>query len=388
MPEVYEEEIGKIDNDVEVGDLLFASRLYPTETFSNMAAQAEAVWAYLEAIQVTVSLNVTGSAAVTADGVALRDRIRVGDSHSTGLTFGLLLQEVLRLRDTLATAQANSLTSTVNLQDAISALRGLTIIEQIGLAGVVTGQLLSSLSTFEQIRARDSLFRFVSATASDTVQMAATLASLTRRNWVVSDAAQLSASISSTMVLRLSSTETLAVTDLQALQMLFSQTLSEEIQAEVLIATPDGVTTWAINTRTGAVTEYGNYDFTSFAKLGRRYIGTARDGLYELTGDDDEGEDIIATLKSGAIQFSGTRFSGMRAIYLGINGEGEFFLRLTAGSGETYLYRLLARDMENTKVWVGKGLRHRYMTYELVSTGQDFDLDSIEFVPMRPRRRV
>ena len=44
--------------------------------------------------------------------------------------------------------------------------------------------------------------------------------------------------------------------------------------------------------------------------------------------------------------------------------------------------------MKTTKVNMGKGLRARYFAYELISTGQDFDLDSVEFVPLVAQRRV
>jgi hypothetical protein len=39
-------------------------------------------------------------------------------------------------------------------------------------------------------------------------------------------------------------------------------------------------------------------------------------------------------------------------------------------------------------VQVGKGLRARYFALELVTTGQDFDLDTIEVVPLLNARRV
>jgi hypothetical protein len=37
---------------------------------------------------------------------------------------------------------------------------------------------------------------------------------------------------------------------------------------------------------------------------------------------------------------------------------------------------------------MGKGLRSRYFAFELVSTGQDFDLDTLEFIPLVADRRV
>jgi hypothetical protein len=37
---------------------------------------------------------------------------------------------------------------------------------------------------------------------------------------------------------------------------------------------------------------------------------------------------------------------------------------------------------------MGKGQRARYFAFELISAGQDFDLDTIEFVPIVVQRRV
>jgi hypothetical protein len=44
--------------------------------------------------------------------------------------------------------------------------------------------------------------------------------------------------------------------------------------------------------------------------------------------------------------------------------------------------------MITTRVQVGKGLRARYYAFELETVdGQDFDLESIEFVPLVVQRR-
>jgi hypothetical protein len=136
------------------------------------------------------------------------------------------------------------------------------------------------------------------------------------------------------------------------------------------------------------VTEYSNYQFNSFAAMGSKYLGANENGLYELNGDDDDGEDIIAQIKSGFAQWAGARFTLFKGIYLGVRGEGDFVLRLTTGDGSTYNYGVSTRNMRSTKVHLGKGLRARYFAFELISTGQDFDLESIEFVPLIADRRV
>ena len=147
-------------------------------------------------------------------------------------------------------------------------------------------------------------------------------------------------------------------------------------------------TTWAVNTNTGAVTEYTNYDFNSFAQMGLKYLGASSNGLYELNGDTDAGTSIIGQLKSGLLQFSGSRFTGFKAAYLGVRGTGDVLLKLVTGDGVTRTYTVTLDSMRTTKVTMGKGIRARYFSFELIGTGQDFDVDTVEFVPIMAQRRV
>ena len=70
-------------------------------------------------------------------------------------------------------------------------------------------------------------------------------------------------------------------------------------------------------------------------------------------------------------------------------GNNDFYAKIIAGDGREYVYKFVSQPgLMTTKVNVGKGLRARYFQFELQSTGPDFDLDSIEFVPMMGQRRV
>jgi len=173
------------------------------------------------------------------------------------------------------------------------------------------------------------------------------------------------------------------------LQALWDGSISETIVLDGGYLAPDGsFTTWAMNTSTAAVTEYTNYVFNSFARMGNKYLGASDTGLYELLGDNDAGADIIATLKGGYFQFGGSRLSRLNAAYIAARGEGQFVLKIRTGDGQEYIYQTNTRNMRSTKVHMGKGMRARYFSFELVSTGQDFDLESLEFVPIVVQRRV
>jgi hypothetical protein len=166
--------------------------------------------------------------------------------------------------------------------------------------------------------------------------------------------------------------------------------LLDGVVITALYISPSGTTTtWAVNTRTNAITEYLNYDFRSFASMGNRYIAAGPGGLYELDGDTDDGAVIISRLMSGYLQLNDKKLFGLKGAYVAIRGGGRFYLKLIAGDGREYIYELRAQpNLMTTKVKIGKGIRTTYMAFELVTEGQDFDLDSIEFIPMMSERRV
>ena len=135
--------------------------------------------------------------------------------------------------------------------------------------------------------------------------------------------------------------------------------------------------------------KYTNYNFNSFTPIGVKYLAAGPNGVYELNGDTDAGTDIIAKARSGYAQFNSTKMSGIKGCYLAIRGEGLVYIKILAGDGREYIYQAKTQpELTNTKINIGKGLRTRYLAFELITTGQDFDMDTLEFVPMLSDRRV
>jgi hypothetical protein len=241
----------------------------------------------------------------------------------------------------------------------------------------------------EAVTIADALGRFFGAEVSDEINVAPLMGGYTSKDGQLSETIGLTEGVTPRLVLRVIATDTIGIEAEEALRMLFSPAIAEGIQLSAAYLSPDSsITTWAMNTRTAAVSEYQNYAFNSFARLGNKYIGANEDGLYELTGDDDAGTDIVATIRSGFAQWSGTHLGSFKAAYLAIRGEGSFVLRVVSGDGRTYNYSVTAESQKTVKVNMGKGLRARYFAFELVSTGQDFDLDTLEFIPLVADRRV
>ena len=277
--------------------------------------------------------------------------------QSQAISLGIVVLNKLRMTDraTPATTYALALAQALHASVAAQAFFGLTINQAMTVA-----------------RSHQLQYRGV-VTSAQNIVVASALANV--------------------FVLNATLTEDVSLTGAQALKMIFSgEVLSEIIDLAALYVSPSGsTTTWAINTRTNAITEYQNWAFNSFARMGRKYIAADESGLYELDGERDDGENIVSVLRGGMMQMNASRLSGLKGVYLGMRTDtgGDFLLKIDAGDGREYVYAITAQPNQmTTKVEIGKGLRSRYFAFELQGLGADYDLDSLEFVPMTPQRRV
>jgi hypothetical protein len=373
-------------------------------------------------VAVSGSPTTTGSYGVSAsNAIAMSDlsyvrwnafieqRIGLDGATSSIITYGALAEDVLRIIDQAGTTGVYnvSLVQALTLQDLLRVVIPVTVAETLGLhltqalsQGVRLAETLRLGAQFDlqaeyqtTVVARLGLSglasRFFGALLFETLGFQDAPLFAYEAGALVQEQLGLADDHGYQLIIRADLSEDLALADDNILQAIYQQTVDETIQLSAAHVSPDGtITTWSINTRTGAVTEYRNYAFNSFAKMQHHYLGASADGLYELIGDQDDGADIIADIKSGLAQFGVTRMTSFTEAYLGLRSNGQFLLKLVTGDGKEYLYSVSAKNMRTTKVKFGKGLRSRYFSWELVSTGQDFDLDTVEFVPINSKRRV
>lgn len=322
----------------------------------------------------------------------IRERMTLVETIRPAITYGVAVSDATQVSEVLRATEFAVLAEALTASDAVT--RGLlhrpTVSEGITITPAVVpnviylgaladaASLVDAISRAEDIELSDALTASIAASAQYLAQ--ATVAE------------GLTASIEVTPGLTLSAvvTDGAEISDSEILQMTFAGTLSENIEVFGGLVAPNGsITTWALNTRTSAVSEYQNYAFNSFAKMGGRYLAASESGLYELVGDDDDGVAIPARLKGGFLQFGGTRQSRLKAAYLAQRGEGNFVLKVTTGEGVEYVYQIEAVSGRNNRFVMGKGQRARYFSWELTTLdGQDFDLDTLEFVPVVLERRV
>lgn len=156
----------------------------------------------------------------------------------------------------------------------------------------------------------------------------------------------------------------------------------------------DSFVGYSVNTRVGAVSEYDNYPFNSFALIGGRPFAAADDGIYELVGDDDDGTPIHASLYTGLTDFGSSILKRLPNAWIGLTSNGEMVLKVVTtdkGFKKENWYRMAARpegSPVDSRFSPAKGLLGRYWGFKLENIdGADFQLDSLKVWPLLTNRR-
>ncbi len=310
------------------------------------------------------------------------------------------LSDTVILTDAVYKALRATLTDSILTTDLLLVVQGVTLVEQFLLQDVPNAAAVYSQTIAEALLTDDNLLWFW---GKFVVENFALTDSISRQYQGVvnpADTLAITDAMVDWMVYALSGTELAVMTDIITPQMIFKgEALVDNICLTATYVSPSGnITTWVVNTRTSAVTEYRNYNFNSFAKMGMRFLGANAQGLWVLDGELDDTQSIITKMKSGLMQLAGSRFTSFKGAYLGIrvkdasgtrfHPKGDFILKLYAGDGREYIYAFRPQNMQTTKINMGKGLRARYFAWELIAPGENFDLESVEFVPITSIRRV
>ena len=364
--------------------------MYAEDAFNMSLVGESAVAAHLMGAVATDAVGLSYAILTDFFRAALAESsISASDSFLAQAIFRPSAADAVTLSDAVTISQLVLVAEAVGLTDSISSVRALEVLEALGLADVMVDMAKFGVTAAEAVRLVDGLVRFFAGDVVETVAMSETYTRAWRGFESLSEQVAVAAALSGNLVLRVTVDELAHLTDAQILHAIYSAQVLDNIDLAAVYTSPSGdVTVWNINAVTGSVSQYDNYAFNSFAKFGQMFIGADETGLYELNGADDDGEAVVARIKSGLAQLTASRFTMIRDAYLGMRSDGTFILRVATGDGDVYDYKFDALDMRTTRVPLGKGMRSRYVSFELISDGSDFDLESVEFIPLSSTRRV
>lgn len=149
---------------------------------------------------------------------------------------------------------------------------------------------------------------------------------------------------------------------------------------------------FVMHTETGAITQYANFAFNSFATFNGVYLGANAEGLFVIaSGNTDNTVAINAAARVGITDFGTSFLKRIDRCYVGYRADGNITLRVYTDEVNMRDYMLEAYGkggLHGNHTRIGKGLAARYWQFELISNGADFELNALELKPTHLRRRI
>jgi hypothetical protein len=344
-------------------------------------------------VTLTQGVTLTGVDAGVRQTFGLSaDHILVRATDGEVAIYHLSPAEAVRIAAAWQTGEPVAVADAVHVASRIVVAFGATVLERLKFASVLTVLAKYGMTISELVAISPALGRMLGGVMIETLRMAGVPTVTYQAVTTTQEHATIGAALGNSLLMSMTMADTVSFTDVELMQMIYrGDALLDGVVITAGYVSPSGeFTTWSINTRTNAVTEYQNWAFNSFAKIGRKYVGANRNGLYELDGVDDDGVSIPTYVASGLFQLNGSRYTAFKAAYLGMRVETDeqMFLKLVDGRGNEFVYAVQPENMHSTRVNFGKGLRSRYFGWALQTVAADYDLESVVFVPLFSQRRV
>ena len=153
----------------------------------------------------------------------------------------------------------------------------------------------------------------------------------------------------------------------------------------------EAVNCFVLNTETGALSKYTNFEFNSFCEFKGHNLAASPTGIYLLEGSDDDGTDIEASFSPGINDFESAQKKRMLNAYVMFKGDGQCYLKVTGDDGIQYEYLLesIGERTRTVKAKIGKGLKGRSFETEICNIGgTDFDIQEMLLSTELLKRKV
>jgi len=364
-----------VEDALGLYDLPAASRKYQdsvSESYTYADAVLEAL--YLKIVEaVEFSDSVFSSDAVITithvEAVKFRDL--------TKSVWGTLINETLQFTETVD--------KTVQLYLSLRHIMNLT--------GAVDSAGSKLYTTIAEIIALDELIKGVDElTINETYELTMTADMKGRLRGRVAEIMELAETTSTSIAFMAVTSEFMNLSDLTASKAILYNAILENV--EFLVSFVDGdeqYVGWVMNTKNQGVTNYTNYKFTDFHKVGGRNLAVGPSGLYELDGADDAGANIGITLSSGVYDLGQGKQSRLESMYLGAITDQKLVIKTLTGDGKERWYESDTPNsgLDSLRVKLGKGVKSRQWKWTLVTQqNADFYMDSIELLPVILHRRI
>ena len=306
---------------------------------------------------------------------SLRSRIKVSDSNS--IVMVALLADVLTVTDTRELAVIANLVSNLTAE------------------GTFTDSLVGNATISDTFQMRDSQAVGFAEYLVSTGLFSSSLEDLRTQIELLSDSMTLTdAQVLSATVLE-SLSDTAQFSDqLGFAGSAYNVVLVSTLEMGDVLWSPDfGSIAWVMNTEGLSIAPYSNYGFHSIAEHAGKVFAVSPEGVFELTGDTDNGRKIDAHLKGGFDDFGSPNRKRASDLYMSYTGGNlECAIETYDGPKTVYNYPIEEREADaprNNRMKVGRGLVSRYWRTEVRNlTGADFKVYEIGLNTVTSKRRL
>ncbi len=154
----------------------------------------------------------------------------------------------------------------------------------------------------------------------------------------------------------------------------------------------DDIKTLVTNTRNFAISEYTNFTFNSMCKFNGKFLYAKSNGIYEGGGDSDNGTNIDASYKTGAVDIYATEIQRLRDAYLTFRSNGDIQLFSVGDEIYTRIYSIIgspATTIHERRIKFERGIKDRHFNFGISNiNGSTLEVDSAKILtePLRKRR--
>ena len=139
---------------------------------------------------------------------------------------------------------------------------------------------------------------------------------------------------------------------------------------------------FVMNARTGALTQYSNFSFNSFAVFNGEQIAAGPAGLYALTGDTDAGTPIEMVMTTPISNFGVACLTRVREAFICYRSAGRAELHVKGDDGDWLIYQMdetRPSGIYRNRVKTSRGIKASYWQFSVKNVaGADLAIDSIE----------
>jgi hypothetical protein len=316
---------------------------------------------------------------ISSEVYSISDTAILSGTHNSPVISSYLIEDIIKLNEILTLISSLVISDTLGINDSfltddkdgsgqrvfLSLLDTLLILDKSGYA------LLSSISENLEFSLVMSSLRLAISNITDNLLL---------------DSQAIAGSLFLVPV-----TDSLNLESLEDISSILQELLSEELL--LLLPQVDNSAkylTYAFSPETASVSTYDNYNFEGACVFNGKYLFFNKNGIFEYGGNFDDGVPIQSEISTSALMYSTSNLKNVPSVYLGVVNSDVVILKVrTDGKGEfTYKLNKHTSNLHTQKINIGKGVIGRYFQFDLITSSEEFNLNSIEFLPLVLKRKI